>query len=95
MVKDSKVIEIEEVIEKVTGLPADDEKCLESKDARSSRDRFIKPHDPPLSVDKKGTKRLSLPIKWNQMVVYVIKYLTCEGKRSNLHSLHFNLSCHI
>lgn len=73
----------------------DGEKYLESKNARSTRVNFTKHRDPSLIVDKKGTRRLSSPNQWRQVAVYVVKYLTCEGRKSCLHSLHFKLLSHI
>lgn len=46
-------------------------------------------------MDKQGTKQISLPGEWSQVAFHVMKYLTCEGKYSNLHSIHFKLLSHL
>lgn len=46
-------------------------------------------------VDKQGTRRVSLPAHWLQVALYVMKYITCEGRYSNLHSPHFKLLSHL
>lgn len=79
MVKGLEVIVIEERIVEVIGFSAEGEPYPISKDARLARAEFTEPSDPPLVVDKKGTRRTSLPEKWKQ-VVYIIKYITCEGR---------------
>lgn len=94
-VKGLRVITIGELIVKVMGLPTDREKYPKTKDARSARVEFTQPDDSPLVKDKQGTRRESLPPKWKAKTLYIMKYLTCEGRYSCLHSHHFKLPSHL
>lgn len=58
------MIATEERIAEVMGLPANGEPYPTSRDARSARVEFTEPTDPPLVVDKQGTRRTLLPEKW-------------------------------
>lgn len=77
------------------GLPQEGELFLELKDARSTKAKFTLPADGPLTVDKQGTRRVSLLVEWPQVALYVIKYITYKGRYSNLHSPHFKLLSHL
>lgn len=75
-----RVIATEQWIAEVTRLPQEGELFLESKDARSTKAEFTLPIDGPLTMDKQGTRRVSLPIEWPQVALYVMKYITCKGR---------------
>lgn len=66
MVKGLKVNAIEEHIAEVSRLPMEGEKYPESEYARFAREKFSRPRDPPLNVDKRETRRLSLPENGNK-----------------------------
>lgn len=84
-----------ERIVEVTGLPIDGEHYPIFRDSRSTRAEFIVHGDPPISVGKHDAKRTSLPKPWKQTVVFIIRYITCEGHLSNLHLVHFKLLSHM
>lgn len=64
MVKGIEVLTTKERIAKVTGLITNGENYLACRDARSTRENFIEPSDPPLNMGKQGAKRTSLPKPW-------------------------------
>lgn len=84
-----------ERIVEVSRLPVEGEHYPSFRDVRLARAEFIVHGDPPISVDKLGTKRTSFPKPWKQAVVYIIRYVTCKGRLSNLHSAHFKLLSHM
>lgn len=89
-----RVISTEERISEVTGLPAVGEHYPNEHDARSSRAHFTRPGDPQMDITKQGCKRLSLPAPYSILATHIIRYLTYEGKFSNLHAYNFKLlSC--
>lgn len=94
-VKGLEVIATEERIAEVIGFPVDGENYPASKDTKSTRSKFTEPNDPPLSIDKQGVKRMSLPEPWKQIAIYVIKYITCEGRQLNFHFVHFKILNHM
>lgn len=94
IVKGLRVIATKQWIAEVTGLLGE-ELFPESKDARSAKAEFTLPIDGPLTVDKQGTRRVSLAAEWPQVDLYVMKYNSCEGRYSNLHSPHFKLLSHL
>lgn len=86
------IVATEDRIAEVTRLPAIGE--IFSSDAAAARVEFSVPTDGPLEVSKKGCKRVSLP-PYFEYAAYIIKYLTCEGRFSYLHSHHFKLLSHM
>lgn len=94
-VKGLRVVATEERIVEVTGLPIEGEKYSDSKDARNKKAEFTRPGDPPLVVDRQGARRESLSPEWRAVALYVLKYLTCKGRFSCLHSHHFKLLSHM
>lgn len=90
----SIVIATKDKIEEVIGLPANVEHYLNEHDARSLRAQLSQSGDLLLEISKQGCKRLSLPISYLELVTHIIKYLTYEGRFSNLYTHHFKLlSC--
>lgn len=76
-------------------MSRDGELFPETKDAQSAHVEFTCPKDRPLIVDKQGARRMSLPEIWQLATLHLMKYLTCEGIYSNLHSIHFKLLSHL
>lgn len=72
-IKGLQVIAIEKRIDEVTGFPYDGELFPKAKDARSAREELTHPANGPLSMDKQGTKRMSLPREWPQVAFHVMK----------------------
>lgn len=95
MVKGLRIPVTEECIAQVSSLPRDSEPFPETNDVRSAKAQFTEHGDPPLEVTKKVTIRLSLPPLQAHRVTYIIKYTTCEGEQSQLHSVHFKLLHHL
>ena len=88
------VVATEECIAKVTGLPIIWEHYPSTHDVRSTRAQFTRSIDPQMDITKQGCKRLSLFLPYNELVIHIIRYLTCERKFSYLHAHHFKfLSC--
>lgn len=90
-----RVVSTEERIAKVTELPAIGEHYPNEHNARSSREQFTQQGDPQLDITKQGCKRLSLPPPYLELATHIIRYLTCEGRFSNLHAHHFKLLSYI
>ena len=89
-----RVVATKERITEVTGLPAIEEHYPNEHDTGSSRAQFTQQGDPQLYITKQGCKRLSLPPPYLELATHIIRYLTCEGRFSNLHAHHFKLfSC--
>ena len=83
----------ERIIE-VIGLSAIGEHYPNEHDAIYSRAQFTQHGDPQMDITKQGCKRISLPPPYLELATHIIRYLTCEGRFSNLHAHHFKLlSC--
>lgn len=89
------VVVTEERIAEVTGLPTVGENFPVGRDVVSARAEFILPTDGPLEISKQGCKRMSLPYPYSEYAIFIIRYLTCEGRFSYLHSYHFKLLSHM
>ena len=73
------VVEIEEHITEVTGLPTVREHYPITHDARLARAQFTRSSDPQMDITKQGCKRMSLSLLYNELAMHIIKYFTCEG----------------
>lgn len=93
--KGLEIVATTERIVEATGLLAEGEHYLVSRDARLARVEFTIHGNPPINIDKQGMKRTSLPKPWKQATTYIIRYITCEGRLSNLHLVHFKLLSHM
>lgn len=63
--------------------------------AAAAKAEFSMPTDGPLEVSKQGCRHVSLPPPYSEYAIYIIRYLTCEGHFSYLHSHHFKLLSHM
>lgn len=89
------VLAIEEWIEEVIGFPTVGENYPNEHDAMSSRAQFTLSANCPFKVNKKGYKCVSLPSPFDELEVYIIRYLTCEGRFSHLHAQHFKFLSYV
>ena len=73
------MISIKKCILEVTGLVEIGEHYPSTHDARLTRAQFVRPNDPQMDITKKGYKRMSLLLPYNELAMHIIRYLTCEG----------------
>lgn len=94
IVRGLRVDTLDVAVVEVSELPMVGEDFLVWSNAIIAWNEFIWPRE-ELDSSSQGTKRLSLPWLWASVVVYIIKYLTCDGRQSLLYTINFKLISHL
>lgn len=84
---------LELTIENFSRLPIVGEEFPKWGHDITTRNKFALPRE-KIDSSSQDIRQLSLPWLWNSIVIYIIKYLTCEGRQSLLYTIHFKLISH-
>lgn len=85
----------EEVTARVTGLPVEGKRWINRKVNDPSLKGDFLQEEESLVKKRKGIDRLSLPQPWVDVALYLIKYITCEGRETIVFNYHFPLLNHL
>lgn len=84
-----------EVIARVIGLPVEGKRWFNRKVNDPSLKGDFLQEEESLVKKGRGIDRLSLPQPWDDVSLYLIKYITCEGRATIVFNYNFPLLNHL